>query len=611
MFAQKLKSSCKFISVSFGILSSYISYQYQQTVNERVDKTLIQNIHQVQQWFKGTSKFALNCTETYLLQYCQKLSTSPLFHQMDIASMIIFFANSQNVLLHELCVKMLSVVSFPEDVDMSYYVTQCKANTLVGLARSRLQHQKWFIHNDLQTFSVQDSDEDEMIARVKLKIDQLFIDIHQLLPSLKLDDNCLISMYSQVKDEQLPPDPVMNVMVDLCTERDNLQFTNQSQIPFKERLFQYLDILRRYSKIKEVVSNNDLSIGFIDTVKDLIQLYNESEEAMVICGNILANLAINSNNKEPLSVFLPLLLQWKYGDSSSLKITADRVLHNLDQIHNDEESSLLGDGIYILHPHLRENTKPDVDVVFIHGINGSPFYTWRQNETIDKSLFSKCWPKDWLPADYPNVRVLSVQYDSSLSEWLLTCPAEKERYSLDNQAKQIKEKLEKCNIGERPVIWVAHSMGGLIVKKLLMSSKFSSIESSTEGIVFYSTPHLGSPIATQSEKARFILFPSVEVNELSETSAKLKELHKNFSKYVDKHRIKCVDFGETKPLSLPYIKLKSIVVLQSSSNVGYGRYILLDSNHQDICKPLTRADIKYTEVGDMIKYVLNKASKNK
>ena len=101
------------------------------------------------------------------------------------------------------------------------------------------------------------------------------------------------------------------------------------------------------------------------------------------------------------------------------------------------------------------------------------------------------------------------------------------------------------------------NMMAVIVKKLLLASQ-SNIKNSTRGVLFYSVPHLGSPIATQSEKAQFILFPSVEVNNLSESSEDLRHLHHNFLKLVKTNRIKCVDFGESRPLSLPYIKLKSI-----------------------------------------------------
>ena len=138
MLTQKLKSSCKIISVGLGLFSSYVSYQYQQTFGDKVDVTLAKNIDQIQKWFTVKSKMAVTITEFYLLQYCKKLSTSSLFHQMDVTLIIIFLANSQNVLLHDIGVKLLSVVQFPSDIDMGYYINQCKPNTLIGLAMSKM-----------------------------------------------------------------------------------------------------------------------------------------------------------------------------------------------------------------------------------------------------------------------------------------------------------------------------------------------------------------------------------------------------------------------------------------------------------------------------------------
>lgn len=53
---------------------------------------------------------------------------------------------------------------------------------------------------------------------------------------------------------------------------------------------------------------------------------------------------------------------------------------------------------------------------------------------------------------------------------------------------------------------------------LLDASKdpqMDSIVNNTRGIVFYSVPHHGSRLAEYSRNVRFLLFPSVEVKELS------------------------------------------------------------------------------------------------
>ena len=52
---------------------------------------------------------------------------------------------------------------------------------------------------------------------------------------------------------------------------------------------------------------------------------------------------------------------------------------------------------------------------------------------------------------------------------------------------------------------------------LLLLIAFRCMYDKTKGIVFYSTPHLGSALASYSSQARHLLLPSVEVKELCQS----------------------------------------------------------------------------------------------
>lgn len=60
---------------------------------------------------------------------------------------------------------------------------------------------------------------------------------------------------------------------------------------------------------------------------------------------------------------------------------------------------------------------------------------------------------------------------------------------------------------------------GLLVKKMLVDAsknpEMDKIVNNTRGIIFYSVPHHGSRLAEYSINARYLLFPSAEVKELS------------------------------------------------------------------------------------------------
>jgi pimeloyl-ACP methyl ester carboxylesterase len=58
------------------------------------------------------------------------------------------------------------------------------------------------------------------------------------------------------------------------------------------------------------------------------------------------------------------------------------------------------------------------------------------------------------------VRVIGVDFDTYLSQWGNTCPKESFKTSLSDRSDDILQKLKNSGIGQRPVIFVGHSMGG-------------------------------------------------------------------------------------------------------------------------------------------------------
>ena len=76
-----------------------------------------------------------------------------------------------------------------------------------------------------------------------------------------------------------------------------------------------------------------------------------------------------------------------------------------------------------------------------------------------------CWPREWLAADLPQTRLLTVKYKTNLSQWLgATIP-------LDEVSSMMFNKLVVAGVGDRPVVFVTHSMGGLVVKQMLFQAE--------------------------------------------------------------------------------------------------------------------------------------------
>lgn len=97
------------------------------------------------------------------------------------------------------------------------------------------------------------------------------------------------------------------------------------------------------------------------------------------------------------------------------------------------------------------------------------FIFWHNITSIDSNdvNLTKCWPKDWLPEDCPNIRIIGVNYETSISTWTEFCPHTQKKRNLDERSNEMMMQLLKAGVGDRPIVWITHSMGGLLVKNIL------------------------------------------------------------------------------------------------------------------------------------------------
>ena len=131
-----------------------------------------------------------------------------------------------------------------------------------------------------------------------------------------------------------------------------------------------------------------------------------------------------------------------------------------------------------------------IDVVFIHGIGGDAFATWTGG-AADKDAF---WPL-WVDAAIPEAQVWTAHYPAQLSRWF--GPS----FPLLQSSIALLDRLTQ-RIGDRPFVFICHSLGGLIVKQMLRASsdapareEFRLLGEKAVGIVFLGTPHQGAFLA--------------------------------------------------------------------------------------------------------------------
>ena len=112
-----------------------------------------------------------------------------------------------------------------------------------------------------------------------------------------------------------------------------------------------------------------------------------------------------------------------------------------------------------------------VDVVFVHGLAGDRERTWT-SPSSDGSC-PVLWPRDLLPLYLPYVRIITFGYDAYIARL-------HGQVSINRIADHSSDLLKAlvCLRGSdrttlRPIIFVAHSLGGLVCKDALRVSRDS------------------------------------------------------------------------------------------------------------------------------------------
>jgi hypothetical protein len=158
--------------------------------------------------------------------------------------------------------------------------------------------------------------------------------------------------------------------------------------------------------------------------------------------------------------------------------------------------------------------------------------------------------------------------------------------------------LDSYDIGERPLIFIVHSLGGLLVKQMLRHAqdfgtpRWQAIVEQTRGIVFLSTPHSGSDMASWIKHIGGILQTTVSVDELEAHHSRLRELNLLYRNHERLKQIPMEVYCETRTTK------GILVVNQTSADPGIAGVIPIpmDYDHISICKPESKNSPIYRRV---------------
>lgn len=240
------------------------------------------------------------------------------------------------------------------------------------------------------------------------------------------------------------------------------------------------------------------------------------------------------------------------------------------------------------------------DVVFVHGLKGHPHRTWHygklhhapEGKTTKSSLKSylpfkrsknrdiqpvsgeasetlgSCyWPWDLLPSDFENIRILVYGYESDPSHFYKAPTQMNISQHGRNLLEEVVSRRNKCKT--RPIIFVAHSLGGIIVKDAIVESRkyvqqprMQEVANSCRAIFFFGTPHSGADaaewgIVLSNIVGTIPLGPSTYkeiLRGLSPDSEKLDNLTRDFNDILNadipiQQKIKIFSFQEGKGMT--------------------------------------------------------------
>ncbi len=237
---------------------------------------------------------------------------------------------------------------------------------------------------------------------------------------------------------------------------------------------------------------------------------------------------------------------------------------------------------------------PILDVIFVHGLTGDAHDTWSNG--TDNGF----WP-NWLVDDLEHLSVYTLGYPASLFEkWA------KKEMDIFERAGNVLEYLAAKGIGNRPIAFVTHSLGGILTKILIRKSNesedddYKKISDSTRLVIFLSTPHTGASLANV---LKVLPRSSKSISLLANDTGFLHDLNEQYRTYANSR-----DDLLTKVYYEKHATKKTIIVVSRESadpGVAGSQPTALDKDHINICKPSDKDDIVYLGVKRHISNLLN------
>jgi len=218
------------------------------------------------------------------------------------------------------------------------------------------------------------------------------------------------------------------------------------------------------------------------------------------------------------------------------------------------------------------------------------------------------WPKTLLPKAIPQSRVYSWGYDADISHFFSSASQSTVFQHAGSLLSDLADNRISDDDKSRPIIFVAHSLGGIVVKDMLNASRaevtyLKEILPATYGVIFLGTPHRGSSTATLGKIAQNITRvvrsnPNTSIlQDLEVNSETLERIGRGFHQILAESPIQIQSFREELPTS------GIMVVNHFSSTIEHGLEVVssIPANHRDMVKFSSDSDIGFVRVEAVLK----------
>lgn len=251
-------------------------------------------------------------------------------------------------------------------------------------------------------------------------------------------------------------------------------------------------------------------------------------------------------------------------------------------------------------------------VWFVHGLTGNRKKTW----THESGVF---WP-DLLAKDFPKARVISYGYDANVvnfaKDWANASTEGLKSYG-QGLAYAVRNELQDKTA--RPIYFIPHSLGGLVVEQALLESigsdvSLKNVAQWTAGILFFGVPHQGSHLAKWGSALRKLIPESIRstnkkvIDALKTDSQVCQNLDEDFQHAAKRGKLKNLklfSFYETRKLP----GFRNLVVPENSAALKGDPKCAIEGDHKSMTRFTGPNDPEYCKVKGQLSSWL--ASENK